>query len=235
MHSLLLLTLLAAPPSLDEVLQKNFAARGGLDRLRALKTLRIRSHNDGGWTRFETTTTIARGSRQRTDTSSQGMTESRAVDGKTGWFTNAFGGRKDPVTLSPDELTLALDEAELEGPLVDWKQKGHRLELLGSEDVDGSPAYKLKLARKSGTVEFIYLDADAFLEVKTVTQRRLRGALVETEAEFGNYQQVDGLFFPFGLEFRERRSQNTSRVTVDAVEVNVPVSDALFARPGARP
>ena len=233
MTALLLLALTAAPSmNLEELLQKNYVARGGLEALRAVKTLRTKQHNEGGWGYFETVTTTARGLKSRNDTTSQGMTESSAVDGFKGWQTNAFGGRKDAIAMSPDDLTAALDEADLDGPLVDWKQKGHVVELMGAEDVDGSPTWKVKVTRKSGTVEFWFLDADTFIEIKVLTQRRVRGALREYETEFGNYAKVDGVFFPFSYETRQRRSQWTNRNTVDQIEVNVKVDDAFFMKPG---
>jgi hypothetical protein len=237
MSMLIALWLTAAPPplSLDEVLARNYAARGGLERLRALKAVRIRSHNEGGFARFDVVATWARGLKWRREVSAQGMTEVRAVDGTGGWYTNAFGGRKDAVAMSVDELSQALDEADLEGPLVDWRRKGHRVELVGVVDVDGSPAYRLKVTLKSGTVELVDLDADAFIEVRVITQRKVRGALVETEAEYGNYEPVDGLYFPFSVERRARRSSDTDRVAVDGVEIDPPVLDATFARPEARP
>ena len=225
---------LAAPPTLtlDQVVEKNLAARGGVEKLRALKSLRMKSHNEGGWARFDSTTLSARGLKSRTDTTMQGITESSAVDGKSGWQTNAFGGRKDAVVMSPDDLVGALDDADFVGPLVDWKKKGHALELLGVEDVDGSPAYKLRATLKSGTVLYLYLDADAFLEIKVTTQRRVRGALVEWETEYGNYEQVGGLYFPFSIESYARRSQHVNRTAVDSIELDVPVDDSLFAKPG---
>ena len=233
MSALLLLALTAAPSmTLEEVLQKNYAARGGLEALRAVKSVRMKQHNEGGWGYFETITTTARGLKSRSDTTSQGMTESSAVDGFKGWQTNAFGGRKDAIAMSPDDLTAALDDADLDGPLVDWKQKGHVVELLGTEDLDGSPTWKLKVTLKSGTVEFWFLDAETFIELKVLTQRKIRGALVEYETEFGNYAKIDGVYYPFSFESRRRRSQWTSHTTVDQVEVNVKVDDAFFARPG---
>lgn len=222
------------PLTLDELVAKNLAARGGADKWRAVKSLRMKTHNEGGWARFETTTTWARGLKMRNDTVLQGTTESSAVDGKSGWATNAWQGRKDAVAMSPDDLAAALEDADFEGPLVDWKKKGHTLELLGTEDVDGSPAYKLRATLKSGTVLYLFLDVDSFIEIKIVTQRRVRGSLVEFETELGNYEQVGGLYFPFSIENRARRSQATSRTAVDAVELDVPVTDAMFARPAPR-
>jgi hypothetical protein len=234
MNLLLLLALATQPLTLEEVLSKNALARGGLEKIHAIKTLRMKSHNEGGFGYFETTTTIARGLKSRSDTTSQGMTESSAVDGKTGWYTNAFEGRKDAVLMSPDGLLQALEDADLDGPLIDAQQKGHTLELQGLEDVDGSAAYKIKVTLKNGTVQFIFLDADAFIEIKIITQRKVRGALVEYETEYGNYAQVDGVFFPLSIESRQRRSQYTSRTKIDSVEVNVPVDDAIFIQPGTK-
>ncbi len=234
MRSLVVLAALCAvahADPTDDLLAKNLAARGGADKLRAMKTVRIKGHTEGGWATFEVTTTYARTLKMRNDTAMQGITESSAVDGKQGWQTNAFGGRKDAVPMSPDDLTFALEDADFEGPLVDWQKKGHKVELLGTEDVDGSPAYKIKATLKSGTVQYIFLDADAFIEIKTVTQRKVRGSLVETETELGNYQQVGGVFFPFSIESRARRSNYTSRFAVDSVEVDVPVDDKLFEKP----
>jgi len=236
MTALLLLALAAAPAplALEALLQKNYDARGGLEKLRAIQAVRTSAHAEGGFAAFETVTTTARGFKSRSDTTGQGMTQSSAVDGKTGWATNTFGGRKDAIAMSPDDLAAALDDADLDGPLVDWKKKGNLVELLGVEDLDGSPAWKVKVTRKSGTVEFWYLDADSFIEVKVVTQRRIRGAITEYETEFGNYEKVAGVYFPYSFESRQRRSQYTSRTTVDQVEVNPPVDDAFFSRPGAK-
>lgn len=162
------------------------------------------------------------------------MTESEGTDGISGWRTNAFQGRKDAIDMSSDELVGALDDADPVGPLVDWKLKGHQVQLLGQEEVDGSPAWKLKCIRKTGTVEYWFLDADSFIEIKVVTQRHVRGALLEYETEFGNYAKVDGLYFPFSIESRVRRSQATSRTSVDAVETNVKVDASFFDKPGSK-
>jgi hypothetical protein len=231
----LLALLSAAAPtlSLDEVLQKNYAAHGGLEKLRAIASQRTTSHNEGGWVTFQVVTTTARGLKSRTDMSMQGMTQSSAIDGFHGWQTNTFGGRKDAIDMAPDDLKAALDDADLDGPLVDWKKKGHRVELVGQEDLDGSPAWKLKVTLRSGTVQYILLDADTFIELKTITQRTVRGALVEYETEYGNYEKVDGVYFPMSIESRQRHSNWVGRTTIDKVETNVKVDDAFFAKPGA--
>jgi hypothetical protein len=234
--SLLVLLSQATPgPTLDEVLQKNYAARGGLEKLRGVSSQRYTMHNEGGWVTFQIVQTVARGLRSRSDMTMQGMTQSSAIDGFHGWQTNTFSGRKDAIDMAPDDLKAALDDADLDGPLVDWKKKGHQVELMGQEDLDGSPAWKLKVTLRSGTIEYIFLDADTFIDLKVITQRTVRGALVEYETEYGNYEKVDGVMLPMSFESRQRHSNWTSRTMVDKAELNVKVDDSFFAKPGAPP
>ena len=78
--------------------------------------------------------------------------------------------------MSADDVKALVEDTEMGGPLADWKAKGSTVEYLGTEDVDGTPAHKLKVARKNGDVSFVYLDPDHFLEIRIVTQRVRHGA-----------------------------------------------------------
>ena len=106
----------------------------------------------------------------RTEASLQGMTQIEAYDGrKVEGF--AIFRRKDPERMSADDVKALVEDTEIDGPLADWKTKGSTVEYLGTEDVDGTPAHKLKVVRKNGDVSFVYLDPDHFLEIRIVTQR----------------------------------------------------------------
>ena len=111
----------------------------------------------------------------RTEASLQGMTQIEAYDGKDGWKVSPFFGRKDPERMSADDVKALVEDTEIDGPLADWKTKGSTVEYLGTEDVDGTPAHKLKVVRKNGDVSFVYLDPDHFLEIRIVTQRVRHG------------------------------------------------------------
>ena len=126
----------------------------------------------------------------RTEASLQGMTQIEAYDGKEGWRVSPFFGRRDPERMSADDVKALVEDAEMDGPLVDWQAKGNAVEYLGTEDVDGTPAHKLKVTRKNGDVSFVYLDPDHFLEIRVLTQRTRHGAYEEVETDLGDYEKV---------------------------------------------
>src|SRR3982075_2963862 len=133
--------------------------------------------------------------------------------------------------MSADDTKSLMEDAEIEGPLVDWKTKGSTVEYLGIEDVDGTPAHKLKVVRKNGDVNFVYLDPDHFLEIRIVSQRTEQGAQVEVETDLGDYEKIGGVFIPFLIEAGDKASQDKQKVMLEKGEANVPVDDVLFKFP----
>src|SRR5205814_8207112 len=126
----------------------------------------------------------------RADATIQGMTLVQAYDGKEGWRISPLQGRRDPEKMSADDVKSLMEDAEIDGPLVDWKAKGSTVEYLGTEDVDGTLAHKLKVVRKNGDVSFVYLDPDHFLEIRILTQRTKHGAQEEVEIDLGDYEKI---------------------------------------------
>lgn len=168
----------------------------------------------------------------RTEASLQGMTQIEAYDGKDGWRVSPFFGRKDPERLSADDVKALVEDAEMDGPLVDWQAKGNVVEYLGTEDVDGTPAHKLRVVRKNGDVSFVYLDPDHFLEIRVLTQRMRHGAREEIETDLGDYEKAGGVFVPTSIEFGRKGDPDKQRIIIDKVEANVPVDDTIFHFPG---
>ncbi|MDQ2971140.1 MAG: hypothetical protein M3R34_08370, partial [Acidobacteriota bacterium] len=123
--------------------------------------------------------------------------------------------------------------ADIEGPLVGWRAKGHRVEYLGTEDVDGTPAHKLRVTLKDGDVKEIFLDPDYFLEIKEVSTTRIRGTERVTEADFGSYEQVEGVWIPFSIEAGRKGRPRSTRITIERAEVNVDGDDGVFRFPPA--
>jgi len=168
----------------------------------------------------------------RTEASLQGMTQIEAYDGKEGWRVSPFFGRRDPERMSADDVKALVEDAEMDGPLVDWQAKGNTVEYLGTEDVDGTPAHKLKVVRKNGDISFVYLDPDHFLEIRIVTQRVRHGAYEEVETDLGDYEKAGGVFVPTSIAVGSKGSADKQVVVVDKVEANVPVDDTIFHFPG---
>jgi outer membrane lipoprotein-sorting protein len=238
----LLLTLLAAigpvgasAQTVDEVIAKNIQAHGGLEKLRAVRTIRVTGKFSQGSFRAGFLQENKRPEMVREEAIIQGLAQIQAYDGKTGWQVSPFGGRKDAELLSQDDLKSLQLDADIDGPLVDYKEKGHKAELVGHDSVEGTDCYTVRLALKNGDVRYYFLDADSFLEIKMENQANIRGAVQFSESYFGDYEQVNGLYFPFAFEGGPKGSPERTKYTVEKVEVNVPLDDALFTMPTSKP
>jgi len=223
----------ATAPTLDELVAKNIEAKGGAQALHALQSLRRTGKllvNEGK-IRLAYTQIKKRPLEVRTEATLQGMTAVQAFDGKEGWKISPFQGRKDPERMSADDLKSLMEDAEMDGPLVDWKEKGSTIEYLGTEDVDGTQAYKIKVTRKNGDVNFVYLDPDHFLEIRILTQRIEQGALVEVETDLGDYEKVNGVFVPTSIDAGNKGDSDKQKIIIDKAEGNVPADDAAFHFP----
>jgi hypothetical protein len=222
-------------PTVDELVAKNIEAKGGATTLKNLQTLRATGKllvPVQGLIELGYVQTKKRPDEVRTEASLQGMTQIEAYDGKEGWKVSPFFGRKDPERMSADDVKALVEDAEMDGPLADWKTKGSTVEYLGTEDVDGTPAHKLKVVRKNGDVSFVYLDPDHFLEIRIVTQRVRHGAYEEVETDLGDYEQAGGVFVPTSIEVGSKGAPDKQVVVIDKVEANLPVDDSIFHFPG---
>ena len=137
---------------------------------------------------------------------------------------------KDPELLGDDDLRDLVEDADMDGPLVDYKEKGHSVELMGKEDVEGTPAYKLKLTLKSGDVRYIYLDAENYLELKVSLKRKTPGGEIEIDQYPGNYKPVNGIIFPYSIETKVR-AQSVNTIIIDKIELDVAIDESVFKMP----
>ncbi|MFL5406372.1 MAG: VPS10 domain-containing protein, partial [Myxococcales bacterium] len=239
MHVLAILVAAAAaapnPLTVDEIVSRHAEARGGAQKLAALQNLRVSGKVVFGDQDFAINAQFAqlrkRPSSIRTEVTFQGLTAIDAFDGQQSWSVDPFQGRKDPFRTSADEARGLAQDADLDGALIGWREKGHQVSSLGSEDVDGTPAHKLRVALKDGDVQYIYLDPDSFLEIRRVSERRVRGSERVTETDYGAYTQVNGVWLPTSIESGKKGGPKTQRFTVESVEANVQVDDGIFRFP----
>jgi hypothetical protein len=224
-------------PTVDELVAKNIEAKGGAQALHALQSLRLTGKllvNFGRQVELAYSETKKRPDQIRTEATLQGMTAVNAFDGKEGWKISPFQGRKDPEKMSADDTKELMEDAEIGGPLVDWKEKGSTVEYLGTEDVDGTQAHKLKVVRKNGDVIFVYLDPDHLLEIRTLSERIEHGAQMEVETDIGDYEKIAGVFIPFSSESGPKGSPDKQKIVIEKAEPNQPVDDAIFHFPATK-
>jgi len=221
---------------LDEVIAKNVQARGGLEKLKAVQSIKSTANMSMGQGMEAPGVLIQKRPRlARLDFTIQGLTAVQAYDGKSAWQIMPFMGKKDPEPMSADETKEVEEMADLDGPLVDYKSKGHQVELLGKEKVEGTDAYKIKATLNNGDVQTIYIDSDSFLEIKEETKRTVRGSEQLIESSIGDYKDVDGVLFPFAMESGVKGSQEKQKLTITKIELNVPADDSIFKMPAAAP
>ncbi len=220
-------------PTVDDLVAKNIEAKGGAAALKAIQTIRFEGRLVANQGQIELTYTEIkkRPGKVRTDAVLQGMTLVQAYDGSSGWKIFPIYGRKDPEKMSTDEAKSLVEEAEIGGPLENWKEQGKTVTYLGTEDVEGTAAHKLKVVRKNGDTSFVYLDPDYFLEIRVLDQRMEQGAQVQVETDLGDYEKVNGVYFPFSVEAGSKGSTDKQKILIKKAEANIPIDDAVFEFP----
>lgn len=224
-----LLPALAGAQTLDEIVARHLAARGGAEHWQAVRSLRMTGRAVAGPAREALVSReILRPGRVRTEFTYQGVTDVYAYDGERGWYVSPSTGMFEAQPMAPENLRLAADQADIEGPLVGWRSKGHRVDLVGKETAGGREAYRLRTTLAGGTVRDDLIDAQSFLIIRTDTTRRVRGQTLRLETTFGDYKESSGLWFPHSIVITARGRPQALRIIVDTVEVNPPIDEKRF-------
>jgi hypothetical protein len=233
--ALLCLGVYALSQTADELVNKNIEAKGGLDKIKAVKTLRIsgRAEQSDG-PPVAVVVEHERPDEIRQDINLAGMTMVQAYDGKEGWMIEPFGGRKDPQLMGEDDVRDLQLDADIDGPLVDYRAKGNTVEYLGHGTVDGDDTLRLKVTLKNGDILYYDLDPDTYLEIRRESQEFIRGSVKEQVTEYGSYKAVDGVMYPFSLAIWPKNDPTqVLTVTIEKVEVNTPLQESQFAVPAS--
>lgn len=225
----------AAAQTAAELAQKNVEAKGGAAAIAALKSVRMtgKMFINNGQFAMALLESRQRPDSIRVDVTMQGLTITHAYDGKDGWQVSPFQGRKDPERMSADDIKGLQEQADIGGALADWQAEGSTLAYLGTEDIDGTPAHKLKVSRKNGDVQYVFLDPEYFLEIRMETQRSVRGVQQEIVTDLSNYEKVAGVYLPFALESGPRGSSNRQKIEYAKAEANPSLDPGLFRFPAA--
>ena len=204
----------ASAQTVDELIKKSLDARGGIQKVKAIKSARLTAKIIQQGLEIPLVIQQKRPRFVRVDVTFQGKSQTMAYDGESGWKTDPFQGSPDPEKIAGDDLKEAEEQSDIDGAMVDYKEKGHKVELVGKEEMEGTPVYNLKLTLKNGDVRNIYLDAENYLELKVNLKRKTPGGEIEVDQYVGNYKPVNGLLF-----------------TIEKIELDVPIDDAVFKMP----
>ena len=221
--------------SLEDLLSRHLAARGGAAAMAAIRSLEMTgSMRPGGFdVPFTYREVAARPGSVRIEATLQGLTVVQAWDGDSGWQIQPFQGRKDAESLSEDDVKSLAEEADFEAPLINAAAKGVKLERLDDEDIDGLPAYAVRATLKNGDQQTYYLDPEAMLTLRVITRQSLRGAETFSQTDYGDYEKVAGVYFPFEVASGPKGSSVQQKVTYSKIVANIVVDPKIFTRPSA--
>jgi hypothetical protein len=233
--ALLLAATAAHALTATELVAKNIEAKGGAAALQAVKSVQREGRLivNGGQYVLELRETKQRPDSIRTEISMQGLSQVQAYDGKEGWRIDPFGGRKDPERMPADDVKEYAEDATIDGVLADAAAAGSSIEYLGTEDIDGTPAHKLKVVRKDGGLQYVYLDPDYFLEIRVESQRVVRGVKRTSVTDYGNYEKVGGVFWPLSIESGVKGQGDPAKFEYQSAVVNPEIATDYFSFPVA--
>lgn len=217
----------------DEIVAKVLAARGGLEKIKAVKSQRIT-----GTIYFSPefygpfVAEFKRPGKMHNEVVVQNKVVVRTINGKNGgWVLNPFGAKTGAEPMSEAELKDAMNEADFDGPLVESKAKGMTVEFAGTEQVEGRDAFILKLTHSDGKVSNYAFDAKTYLLAKWSGTDVVNGEAVARETLFHDYRDVHGLKFAFELVSNNPGTDMSQRIVVEKVEVDPEIDESRFGKP----
>jgi hypothetical protein len=227
-------TLKTQAQTADEIINKYIEASGGKAKMDAIKTRKMSISVQAQGMEILITAYQMRPNFYRSETNLQGKTAIQTYNGTEGWSLDPFSGRETVEQISADDLKSMKEQALFDGPLVDYKANGYKVEKDADEDVDGAPAFHLKVTSPSNDVTHYYFDKETFYLVKQKTKVKMQdGSENESEMYFSNFKEQNGIMMPFTLETRQNyMGQNYSQfLKVTAIEFNISIAPEFFGKP----
>jgi len=227
--------------SLDEILAKHFEVMN-TEKLSHLESLNAKGKVISRGMEMPFNQMIKQGGKIRLEVTVQGNQMVQAFDGEHAWMVAPWTGTDEPQDMDADQTEQLKNQSDFTGKLWNWKDKVQSLELVGKEDMEGTEVYKLKMVEKpvvnendtanvkEGDIKFIYMDAENFVILKTTVKKKIRGTEMEFENYQSNYQDEDGIIFPFSMETKIK-GKTVNQIEVDTIIFNKEMNDSLFVRP----
>jgi hypothetical protein len=217
----------------DDIIAAHLAARGGKERLQALRSIRETGTVTASDGRVAAVVReIQRPGLFRLEFSYQGTTSVFAHDGQSGWQIAPLQGEFEPRAMPPEaDAAGGADQRDIEGPLVDWRKKGHAVELVGRETIAGAETDKLKVTLRGGVVRHDYVDVASHMVVRSDVSRIVRGHRTELQTTFSDFRKVSGIVFPHLLEIHVKDRPQVLKIVVERIELDPELDPASFRMP----
>lgn len=214
----------------EDIIAKYDKAIGGIEAQKKVKTMKMTAKIKQMGMEFPLLVQVIGGKAVRSDVTIQGMTIVSAFKDSTGWTINPLQGATTAQKMNAEEVKESKKQCDLVDELADYKGHGHKVELIGKEDVEGTETYKIKLTKKDGDIEYYYLDAESYLPIKTASKIKYGDKEVETETYFSDYKDVNGIKRAHNTQVKSG-GQVFMETVIEKFEVNVPIDEDIFKMP----
>ncbi|GAB3525225.1 hypothetical protein GCM10027442_54350 [Emticicia fontis] len=211
----------------DEIVDKHIAALGGADKLKSVNTIVAERSMAVQGMEMPMTSTVLVNKAVRTDMTIMGNSMVQAYDGTTAWMIRPtqFGGTGEPEVMPADQAKQLKGQLNPFSQLMDYKEKGGKLELVGKEKLDKKDVFHLKLTSAGGDVSDQYIDANTYL----VTKSKVSAGGQEAEISFSDYKDVDGIKIPYTMDMTSQMGSVT--MILNKIKLNAPVDEKVFKKP----
>jgi outer membrane lipoprotein-sorting protein len=226
----------ASAQNADEIVAKVIAARGGLAKIRSIHSERVSGKISFGDVTGPFVVELKRPLKMHMQLTVQNQTMVRVYDGQShGWANNPFAGKMNPEAMSEDELKNITEESDFDGPLMDYKSKGNKVELVGKDKFNDKDVWRVKLTTKNSDVRSYLFDANSFLLLKWEGKRKYEGKELPVESFFSDYREVSGLKFAFAIDSGSSATDISQKIRIEKIELNPELNDAEFSKPPTPP
>lgn len=209
----------------DEVIAKHIEAIGGKDNWKKINSMKMEANVNAQGMDVPVLIYQVHNKATKQEYTVMNMTGYSIITTEAGWNFNPFAGQTAPEPMTADELKAGQDNLDIQGEMLDYKEKGHSVELVGKEDVDGTECYKIKLTRKSGRESIYLIDPKSYYVVRAVSKMKVNGQDIEQTINMSNYQKLpEGIVIPYTME----NGAAPAPINILKVEVNPKLEDSIF-------
>jgi hypothetical protein len=209
--------------TVDQIVSRHIEAMGGKEKLASLKTVKMSGSMSVQGTDITLTITKSHMIGMRMDLEVMSTSNYQLANTKTGWVYMPVMGMTEPKEMDAEQYKAVGNQLDIQGSLVNYKEKGTTVELVDSQKVDGAYAYNLKLTFSNGKVVNQFYDSKTGRLVKSVTKQDMQGQEMEMETMFADYKQnADGYWFPHSITSMQ------GTMAIDKIETNITVDEKIY-------
>jgi len=210
--------------TLDEIMNRNIEAMGGKEKLLALNSLSMEGTMSFNGQSIPFTIIQLNGKGQKITITINGMVNYTIQTKDSGWTYFPIQGQTKPEATPPAVIKETSDGLDIQGSFINYQEKGHTVELIGKDDVDGTECFKIRMVTKSGLEETLFIDPGNFYVIKSVVKTKASGQEQEQTQIFSNFKKMDnGYVFPFSMT-----GFGPGELNITKIEVNIPIEESVF-------